>query len=274
VTFGVENVTVRFGDVEALNSVTLDALKGEVTAVVGADGAGKTTVLRTLAGLVEPDTGSVSVPPIDQLGFVPAQGGFWGNLTVTENVAFVGSAYGLNGDDLTRRADPIIERAGLSDARSRLARNLSGGMRTKLGVSLALLHQPDLLILDEPTTGVDPVSRVELWRMISETISRGAAVVMATTYMDEAERAASVVLLGAGEVLLAGTPDDLITAMPGAITVTDTPTNPERAWRVGPVYHEWFPSGAPDGAIEVPPELVDACIVADLDRSLAPGGTR
>lgn len=271
-TFGVENLTVRFGKVTALQDVTVDIPAGRVTAIVGGDGAGKTTLLRALAGLVEPDSGNVRRPDVDQLGYLPTGAGSWKDLTVEENVAFVGGAYGLTGAPLAERADPILERAGLAGAKDRLAGRLSGGMRTKLGFSLAMLHTPDLMILDEPTTGVDPVSRIELWRMISETVADGAAVVMATTYMDEAERAASVVLLVGGRVLLSGRPDDLIGAMPGAITVTESPTDRSLAWRVGPVFHEWLPSGTPGGVDTVQPDLEDTCIVAELQsRSLTAG---
>jgi ABC-2 type transport system ATP-binding protein len=275
VSFGVEDLTVRFDKVTALDDVSVVVHRGEVTAVVGGDGAGKTTLLRALAGLVEPTSGVVRRPDVDHLGYLPAGAGGWQNLTVAENVSFVGGAYGLSGVDLDDRADPILERAGLADVKNRLAGQLSGGMRTKLGFSLAMLHTPDLLVLDEPTTGVDPVSRVELWRLISETVADGAAVVMATTYMDEAERAASVVLLSAGRVLLAGEPDELIAAMPGTIVETDAPVDPSFAWRVGPMFHEWFPSTVPDGATDVQPNLEDVCIAAELrDQLSSTGDTR
>ncbi len=271
-TFGVEDLTVRFGKVEALRDVTVAVPAGEVTAVVGGDGAGKTTLMRALAGLVEPETGTIRRPDVEHLGYLPTGGGSWKELTVDENVAFVGGAYGLSGDELAERADRILARAGLADARGRLAGHLSGGMRTKLGFSLAMLHTPDLLILDEPTTGVDPVSRVELWRMISETVAAGAAVVMSTTYMDEAERAASVVLLGGGRVLLSDPPGDLVAATPGTITVTGTPDDRALAWRVGPQFHEWNPSATPPGATVVQPDLEDACIVAELALRSGTGG--
>ena len=271
-SFGVTDLTVSFGEVVALRDVTVEVRRGEVTAIVGGDGAGKTTLLRTLAGLVEPDRGTVRRPDVERLGYVPSGAGSWKNLTVWENVLFVGGAYGLTGDELTARADRILERAALSDVRDRLAGDLSGGMRTKLGFSLAMLHRPDLLILDEPTTGVDPVSRVELWRMISEIVAGGDAVVMATSYMDEAERAASVVLLGDGRVLLSGPPEQIVAAMPGAVVATDAPTDPDRAWRVGPVFHEWLPDGAPDGVAAIEPDLEDACIVAELGSRMHPVG--
>jgi len=272
VTFGTDNATVRFGEVTALDAFTVELTAGEVTAVVGADGAGKTTLMQVLAGLVDPENGSVSTPGADRLGYLPSGAGSWNNLTVAQNVAFVGAAYGLTGADLAMRADPILERAGLAHVTDRLAEQLSGGMRKKLGVVLALLHSPDLLILDEPTTGVDPVSRVELWRLISEAAANGATAIMTTTYTDEAERAGSVVLLSEGHVLLSGTADDLIAAVPGEIAVVESPTDPSMAWRVGPLFHEWFPDGTPAGAVPLEPDLEDVCIVADLTSRLAVDG--
>ena len=268
-TFGTNDVTVRFKAVTALDAVTVDLTPGEVTAVVGADGAGKTTLLRVLAGLVDPESGSVRAPGAERIGYLPSGAGSWKDLTVAENVAFVGAAYGLSGADLARRADSVLDRAGLAQVPDRLARHLSGGMRTKLGVSLALLHSPDLLILDEPTTGVDPVSRVELWRMISEAVANGTTAIMTTTYTDEAERARSVVLLGEGHVLLYGNPNEVIEAMPGTVGVVDAPMEPEFAWRAGPRFHEWFPEGLPEGAEPLQPDLEDACIVADLSGRTA-----
>ena len=267
--FGTTDVTVRFDGIAALDAVTVNLTRGEVTAVVGPDGAGKTTLLRVLAGLVDPQSGSVSAPGAERIGYLPSGAGSWKDLTVAENVAFVGAAYGLNGADLAQRAAPILDGAGLAQVPDRLARHLSGGMRTKLGVSLALLHSPDLLILDEPTTGIDPVSRVELWRMISEAVANGTTAIMTTTYMDEAERATSVVLLGEGHVLLSGDPDDVIEAMPGAVGVVDTPMDPEFAWRAGPRFHEWFPDALPEGAKALQPDLEDACIVADISSRMA-----
>jgi ABC-2 type transport system ATP-binding protein len=268
VTYGLNRVTVRFGTIAALSNVTMTAAPGDVTMVVGGDGAGKTTLLRTLVGLVGPNEGTVARPPARETGFLPTGAGSWRNLTVDQNMSFVGAAFGLTASEITDRGGKLLDRAGLAQARSRLAGQLSGGMRNKLGFCLAALSSPELLVLDEPTTGVDPVSRVDLWRLISEAAASGTTVVMATTYMDEAERASIVYLLDSGRVLGEGPPDALITGMQGAITVTDEPEDRTLAWRVGRTFRQWWPDGVPSGIVAVAPTLEDAAIVARLHVGL------
>jgi len=262
--FGIEHVSASFGSVQALSDVSLSIPAGEVTAVIGGDGAGKTTLLRVLVGVVHPSKGKVDAPPKAQLGYLPAQAGSWRALSVAENVSFVGGSYGLTGDELAARADPLLDRAGLAHVRDRLAGHLSGGMRTKLGFCLAMLHSPSLVVLDEPTTGIDPSSRVDLWRMISQAVSGGAAVVMSTSYMDDAERASSVLLLERGSMIATGSPDDLVRRMPGVVVECERPVHRDRAWRVGAEYREWWPDGAPNGIDPIQPNLEDASIVAAL----------
>jgi ABC-2 type transport system ATP-binding protein len=270
-TFGLESVTVRLGGTTALSDVSLDIPPGQVTAVVGGDGAGKSTLLRTLVGEVVVDAGVLRIPEPTGVGYLAAGAGSWKDLTVDQNVAFVGGSYGLSREELADRGGRLLERAGLTAARGRLAGQLSGGMRTKLGYVLAMLHQPRLLVLDEPSTGVDPVSRVELWRLISETAADGAAVVLSTTYLDEAERTASVLLLSEGRGLLAGAPDELIAGMPGVITRVGSPTRPEYAWRRGAAFHEWWPDGRPTDGARVDADLSDVSIVAELGRRVDAG---
>ena len=266
-TYGARSLSVRFGTVDALRSVTIELPTGSVSAVVGGDGAGKTTLLRAMAGLVAPDVGTLDRPSQDRIGYLPTGAGSWPNLTVEENMAFVGEAYGASREELGDRITDLLTRAGLVSARSRLAAELSGGMRNKLGFCLAMLGRPQLLVLDEPTTGVDPVSRVELWRLIAEAAADGAAVLIATTYMDEAERASSVTLLDRGRVVLSGTPDDVIGSLDGEIATTATPRRPEMSWRSGAGYREWWPEGAPDGSDVVHPHLGDLAIVSEIEAN-------
>jgi ABC-2 type transport system ATP-binding protein len=267
VSFGVSRVTVRFGSTTALDDVTFTAPPGVVSAVVGGDGAGKTTLLGCLTGAVQPTSGRAERPDKHLLGAMPSTSGTWRHLTVDENIDFVAKAYRLAGDELRRKRRDLLAKAGLDHARDRLAGQLSGGMRQKLGFLLAILHEPTLLVLDEPTTGVDPVSRVELWRLISEAAAGGAAVAMATTYLDEAERASTVLVLDRGHALASGTADDVIGSLPGTIAVAERPHDPRRAWRRGRVYHEWHPSGeATSEAADREVDLEDAVIAEMLQR--------
>ena len=260
----VQQLTVKRGHVLALDDVTVETPGGRITAIVGGDGAGKTTLLEAMVGLVLPDAGSVDRVPREDVGYMPSGAGSWADLTVDENVTFIGGSYGLSGSALQERADEVLGRAGLSEARDRLAGQLSGGMRQKLGFCLAILHEPRLLVLDEPSTGVDPVSRVELWRLISEAAATGTAVVLSTTYMDEAERAGWVALLEQGRQLLAGTADELIASCPGQVTLTAEPSRPELAWRSGKLYRQWWPDGAPADTTPAHLTLEDVSIVAAL----------
>lgn len=265
--FGVRDITVRHGERVALDNVSVDLPAGEVVAVVGGDGAGKSTLLRALAREVSTDSGEVRAPGKADMGFLPAGPGSWAALTVRQNLDFVGGMYGLSGDLLDRRRDEVIRRAGLQVAVDRLASALSGGMRRKLGAAMAMLHKPRLLLLDEPSTGVDPVSRIDLWRMISETAAEGAAVLMSTTYLDEAERSGHLVVLDAGHVLVQGSYDDVREGFRGVVTVGDTAVRPEWSWRRGRRRHEYWPEGDPPPDAEpLQPDLEDIVIAASLER--------
>ena len=202
--WGVSDLTVRYGARTALEGVTLAVPAGAVTAVIGGDGAGKTTLLRALAGVVHPASGRVDRPARRRIGYVAGAAGLYADLTVAENVEFVRRGYGLTREQCRHRLDNLLGRAGLTGTEDRLAGRLSGGMRQKLAFALAMLHEPDLLILDEPTTGVDPASRADLWSLIAGAAAAGAAVVLSTTYLDEARRAARIVLLTDGRVQAAG----------------------------------------------------------------------
>lgn len=262
----VRNLTVRFGPVSALENVTLETPPGQITAVVGGDGAGKSTLLKAMVGLIPVTSGTVDTPDRPHIGYMPANAGSWADLSVDENVQFIGASYGLSGGELAQRADELLARAGLDSVHERLAGQLSGGMRNKLGFCLAMLHRPALLVLDEPSTGVDPVSRVELWRLITQAAAHGTAVVLSTTYMDEAERTGSVLVLDRGRALLSGTPDSIIAECPGVVVETDKPQRPRFAWRSGETFREWWPASPPPGALLAPLTLDDVAIVASLDQ--------
>ncbi len=244
--WGVRAVTVRYGERVALREVTLDVPPGQVTGVVGGDGAGKTTLLRILAGAAAPDSGAVLLPAVQRSGYLAASSGTYPDLSVAENLEFAAAGYGVPPKQARARTQEYLERTGLAAAQRRLAGNLSGGMRQKLGVIRAMLHEPDLLVLDEPTTGVDPVSRADLWWLIARAAAAGAAVVLTTTYLDEAERAASVLVLDDGEQLAEGTPDEIVAAVKGTIEVSPERLRGEtarRAWRRGGTWRVWIPPG-------------------------------
>jgi len=266
VTYSVRSATVRFGRTVALDDVTVEVPAGSVVAVVGGDGAGKSTLLRALVGEVALDAGQVEAPPRQHLGYLPASAGSWAALTVTQNIDFVAGIYGLAGDELAARRAKLLDRASLTPAAGRLAAQLSGGMRRKLGFVMAIVHQPALLVLDEPSTGIDPVSRIDLWRLASEAAASGAAVLMSTTYLDEAERAAHLVVLDRGRVLVQGSYDQVRVGFAGVVTRADQPVRAEWAWRRGRVLHEYWPAGDPSAGTAVAPDLEDIVIALSLAR--------
>jgi len=251
---GITGVTVRFGRTTALHDVSLDAHPGQVTAIVGGDGAGKSTLLRVLAGRVRAETGQVRTVERARFGYQPSTSGVWPTLTVNENLEFSGRSYGMSAADIRSRSAELLERAGLEGARRRLGHALSGGMRQKLGFVLAILHEPELVLLDEPSTGVDPVSRVELWRLISATATmrnsatgKGTTIVMATTYLDEAQRAPHVLALDSGRVLAFGMPEAIVASLPGTIyRLPDADAlhdeDAGRTWRRGNERRLWVPA--------------------------------
>ena len=265
-TWGLESASVRFGSRTALDHVSLRAESSTVSVVVGGDGAGKSTLLRALVGLVPLSSGIARRPSKKEIGYVPATAGLYVDLTVDENLAFSGRAYGVLGSVLAKRSTELLERIGLADARTRLGGQLSGGMRRKLAVGMALLHRPALLVLDEPTTGVDPVSRAELWRLISAAAADGTAVVATTTYVEEAHRASTVMLLEQGRSIGTGSPSDIIASVPGKLGVVRSTSQPQGlSWRWGTTWRVWAPSNdLPEGAEPRQPDFEDAVIIAAL----------
>src|SRR5215469_1337653 len=272
-SWGVRELRLRYaGGVVALDDIWLAVPRGQVTAVVGGDGAGKSSLLRCLAGAIQPDSGEVTGPGPLHTGYLPASSGLYPDLTVTENLQFRALAYGVPVAAAQRRITELIELAGLGAARDRLAGQLSGGMRQKLGVMAALVHEPALVILDEPSTGVDPVSRSGLWSLIASAAANGAAVVLATTYLDDAQRATWVLVLDAGRELAAGTPEQIVAAMPGTIVETaalPASADSARSWRRGAHWRTWYPPGTSQPGPTGTADLQDAVTVAALARQLS-----
>jgi len=277
VTFSLEAIVVRRHGRTDLDRVDLAGDAGSLTAIVGGDGAGKSTLLRTLVGIVTPSDGFVFAPARERIGYAPAGSGSYPDLTVTENLRFSASAYGLHGDRLARRSEELLEATALTAARDRLARDLSGGMRQKLAFACAMLHDPDLLVMDEPTTGLDPVSRSELWRLVSIGLGHGTTAVFTTTYVEEAARADHVLVLDGGRALASGEPAEVIRNLPGEVVrltdeaVASPGTAAEHpSWRRGRVRHAWIAAGvAPSGAMPIEADLEDAVIVKALAARMA-----
>jgi ABC-2 type transport system ATP-binding protein len=216
-----------------------------------------------MAGLIRLDSGRVRRPATRRIGYQSEMSGVWGDLTVGENLEFVAAAHRFTGADRAHRIDTMLETTRLGTARDRLASQLSGGMRQKLGVGMALLPDPALLVLDEPTTGLDPVSRTELWSMVARAAAEGAAVLATTTYLDEAERGSRVLALDQGRTLAVGSFDEVSQATPGVIAIVDPEAQARYKWRRGSGWRAWFPDGvAPAGATPIAPDLSDLVTVS------------
>lgn len=217
----------RFDRRNVVEGVTLAIARGEVFGLIGSDGAGKTTLLQMLAGILAPTAGEGEVLGLDlrrqackvaaRIGYMSQIFSLYGRLTVEENLDFFAELHRVPSSAKAERAARLLEFAGLSSNRQRLARDLSGGMQKKLALCCALVHDPPLLLLDEPSTGVDPVSRREFWNILYRTLSRGTTIVVSTPYMDEAERCSHVALMHAGKVIALDAPARLRAQLPGHI---------------------------------------------------------
>lgn len=212
----VTGISKRFGSHQALDRVSFQVDQAEIFGLVGPDGAGKTTLIRILCGLMNPNSGSVTLmggrpEHIDRqnLGYMPQRFSLYGDLTVQENIDFFGSLYGIKKDVIRTRADQILEITGLSPFPHRRAAGLSGGMKQKLALTCALITRPGLLILDEPTYGVDPQSRKDFWRILYQLNHQGMTILVSTPYMDEAELCTRVGFLNNGRLLDCATPHAL-----------------------------------------------------------------
>ncbi len=225
----LETVTKRYDDVVALRDLTMSIAAGEMFGLIGPDGAGKTTAIRLMCGLLKPDGGQARVlgrDPVKQhlevtqaVGYLSQRFSLYGDLSIDENISFFAEIHGLRMRDpsIRERRERLLDLTQLAKFRTRLAEQLSGGMKQKLALACTLIHEPRIILLDEPTTGVDPVSRREFWKLLSEFLEQGITILMATPYLDEAERCARVALLHEGRLVALDTPENLRATLPGIV---------------------------------------------------------
>ena len=220
-----DRVSRRYGSTVALRELSFTVAAGEMFGLIGPDGAGKTTTIRLICGLLKPDSGSVRVHRLDPVrehraltnavGYLSQRFSLYGDLTVDENIGFFAEIHGVS--DYRARRNRLLDMTQLTRFRTRRADQLSGGMKQKLALACTLVHEPALIVLDEPTTGVDPVSRREFWKLLSDFLALGITIVMATPYLDEAERCSRVALLYQGGLLALDHPAALRRSLAGAM---------------------------------------------------------
>lgn len=214
----VENISKSFGKTKALDGVSIDVARGELFGLIGPDGAGKTTLFRLLTTLLNPDSGRAEVDGFDivkeyhairkRVGYMPGRFSLYQDLTVGENLNFFAALFGVKVEDTYDLVAPIYRQ--IEPFKKRKAGKLSGGMKQKLALSCALIHRPSVLFLDEPTTGVDAVSRSEFWDMLSDLKQKGITILVSTPYMDEASRCDRIALCNEGRILSINTPKDIV----------------------------------------------------------------
>lgn len=215
----IDNMTRRFGKLTAVDGLRLEVAGGEIFGLVGPDGAGKTTTLRVLCGLMNPSEGSVSIAGMDvgknldavkdQIGYMAQKFGLYGDLTVEENMNFYSDLFGVTGAGRDELMTRFLGMTRMAQFRNRPAAKLSGGMKQKLALMCTLLHRPKVLILDEPTNGVDPLSRRDFWEILYDLAKEGMTILVSTAYLDEAERCHRVGLMHKGRLVRCDTPDAL-----------------------------------------------------------------
>jgi ABC-2 type transport system ATP-binding protein len=214
-----ENLTKQFDGFTAVDHISFGVPRGDIFGFLGPNGAGKTTTIRMLLGLLKPTAGRASVLGFDivtqpqqiqqRIGYMSQRFSLYGDLTVIENLNFYGRTYGVTGERLTTRRRYALDMTGLHKRKKELARNLAGGFRQRLALACAILHEPEMLFLDEPTAGVDPISRRAFWNFLYDLAEEGRTIFVTTHYMDEAENCRHLALIQAGRLILQGTPAEI-----------------------------------------------------------------
>ncbi len=237
----VHDLTRRFGHFVAVNRVSFDVAEGEIFGFLGSNGAGKSTTIRMLCGLLQPTSGDARVGGVDvrkdpegvkrRIGYMSQRFSLYELLTVEQNINFFAGLYGLRGDRLAERRRFVLEMSGLRGRERALTRDLSGGWRQRLALGCAILHEPPILFLDEPTGGVDPISRREFWQFIDGLSSRGVTVLVTTHYLDEAERCQRVALMHRGQIAALGTVGEVKRVFHDRAIVEIRADDPVRAMR-------------------------------------------
>ena len=232
----IDRVTKKFKQVVAVNNVSLEVNQGEIFGLVGPDGAGKTTMIRMLTGIMDATSGSINIlgaADLEQVksrfGYVPQKFSLYGDLTVMENIRVIGSLYGESKENIAALASEILGFTNLLPFKDRLADNLSGGMKQKLALAAGLMHKPEIYFLDEPTTGVDPVSRREFWQMLYKLNKEGTTIFVSTPYMDEAEFCTRVAFMHNGVITTCDSPQALRKKYPYKIIELATPSKDVKA---------------------------------------------
>ena len=235
----VVDLTKKFGDFSAVNGVTFDIRRGQIFGFLGPNGAGKTTTIRMLLGLLRPTSGHASVLGFDivrqpeqirkHIGYMSQRFSLYRDLTVAENLDFYGRTYGVRGQRLRERKEFVVEMAGLQGRERELTRNLSGGWKQRLALGSAILHEPEMLFLDEPTAGVDPISRRAFWDLLYELAEEGTTIFVTTHYMDEAEHCQDLAFIHNGRIIARGAPEEIkVNKMRGQVLEIDC-TQPDLA---------------------------------------------
>jgi len=272
VVIRAEGLTKKFGDLVAVRNVSLEISQGDIFGFLGPNGSGKSTVIRMLCGLLQPTAGTAELDGLDvatrteevkrRIGYMSQRFSLYEDLTVQENMDFYGSVYGLSRSQLAERRETLVKLVGLEDRQAQITGTLSGGFKQRLALASSLLHQPKILFLDEPTAGVDPVARREIWDLLFGLAGEGTTLFVTTHYMDEAERCSQVGYIYDSRLIVCGKPQEL-----------------KRLPEVTPEGAEWFEvlSGEPTRALSLLRELpavVDATIFGESVRILARKGTQ